>query len=338
MPPVTAQAPPRRRRAASRRHVLPDLGAEALDALRRGYELEGRVSTDRRNRLLYRTGSPGGPQRVLALDGTWALTPAHDLAFTVHGSQAAARQTIHLRGALERAGAHQLVFALRRGAAESRAAERLTLAGRWHADTRNRLVFLVEKADGSADRLTLQGGWQVGPRHEILYQYRQPAGVLAATVRTLRFTGTWDVTARDRLVFHVEGADNSTFEFRASLRSPVLNARDGRIVYEVGVGAARRRTAPSRVVFFGRWKLHRDLAVSFELAGAGGRPQSLRFEGTYALTPRHELEVELLGRRGEPLGLAVTFSRHVMENGRGFLRVRRRGPETEAVGGLQWRF
>jgi hypothetical protein len=313
--------------------VLPELGAQALSSLRRGYQVEGRVSTDARNRLLYRTALPGRPESAVALDGTWALTPGHDLAFTVHGGQDGARDTVYFRGVLERAGAHHLAFALRRGASASRATERLTLTGRWQADARNRLVFLAEKADGSADRLTLEGGWQVGPDHALLYQYRQRAARGRSTLRTLRFTGAWDLTARDRLVLRVEGAEDSALEFRASLRSPALNARDGRIVYEVGAGAARRR-----VVLFGRWKLHRDLAVSFELAAAGGQPQSLRFEGAYALTPRNELEVELLGRRREPLGLAVTFSRRVMGDGRAFLRVRRRGPEAEALGGLQWRF
>ena len=307
--------------------------------------LEGRVHTDRGNRLIYQvdsSASADGAQtpRAFNLDGTWTLTPNHELALTLHERQRQGGQTIYLKGALVNAEASALVFALRRSEQEGLdTAEQITLSGRWQTDAKNRLNFLVAKADGSEDRLTFQGGWEVGKHHELIYRYRQRAqSGRIASEQTLMFDGSWDITKTDRLVYRIAGSDRSVFEFKASLQSPSLLARDERIVYQVGIGLSGGRVQRQRVTLFGAWKLNRDLSVSFEIPYAGGRVERIRFEGAYAFSPRDRLAVALQNSEREPLGLTVTFTKNMVRDASLFLRLRKDAEEQSIVGGVQVRF
>jgi hypothetical protein len=315
--------------------------------------LEGTVAVDARNRLVYRVaeasrfGSPDLPPDI-TLDGDWSLTADHALALALR--QGGRRQRLTLRGAVVEATGSTLVFAVeRRGATPDAAGERVTLAGRWQADARNRLVFLARKADGSEDRLTLQGGWEVDERHALVYRYtRRPARGGAAERHTVVFEGAWDVPGADRLAYRLAGSPDATFEFRAGLQSRSLAAAAGRLVYDVGIGLERgiRRR---RVSLFGTWKLNRDLSVTFEVPYAGGRVQGIRFEGSLALgrrdsafggvrQRRDRLAVELSAGRGEGLGLTVTFTRRLVPDASLFLRLKRDAEERSAIGGVQVRF
>ena len=165
--------------------------------------LTSRVRTDRRKRLIYEIDG----QRF-ALDGTWTLSPTHDLIFTARARGPQSTQTVYLKGAIHKAEANALavsVYQAQRG--DAAPAQRVALLGRWSADAKNRLVFSVEKADGVEDRLTFQGGWEVGKHHELLYRYRQRArSIRAADERTLIFAGAWDVTGADRLGYRLAGS------------------------------------------------------------------------------------------------------------------------------------
>jgi len=305
--------------------------------------VDGMVATDQRNRLIYHASSrldgKTGPQ-TLNLDGTWKLTPQHELALTLHGSADEPRQTLYLKGAIVEAKAHALVFALRRSADDGlRETQRLTLSGRWRTDAQNRLNFLVEKADGSEDRLTLQGGWEVGPRHELLYRYQSRDGARRdRDAHALIFEGSWDITRSDRLVYRLAGSSDSAFEFRAGLQSPSLLARDGRIAYQVGIGLSGGRVRQQRVTLFGAWKLNRDLSVSFEIPYADGRVQAIRFEGEARLSARDRIAVALSNSARNKLGLTVTFTRELVPDAGLFLRLRRDAEERSTMAGVRVRF
>jgi len=315
-----------------------------LDLLEPTRVLEGRVSTDAKNRLVYhvdtsagRGGHPG--PHAIALDGNWKLAPNHDLALSLHESDRHTPQTLYLKGALIDAKANGLVFALRRSEdGDLDTAERLTLSGRWEADAKNRLTFLVEKSDAAENRLTLQGGWEIGEHHELLYRYRQRMGARLGEERTVIFDGAWDITRADRLVYRMSGSSDSVFEFKASLQSPSLQARDGKLVYQMGMGLSGGRAATKRLVLFGAWKLNKDRSVSFEVPYAHGRREAIRFNAAFTVAERNEIAVELLDRQKQPLGIAVTFSRRFLEDASWFVRLRKEGREAEVFAGVNVRF
>ena len=320
---------------------------KATDELLRTVRLaEGAVSVDRRNRLLYRASSrhpsDGHPAQTMVLEGAWQLTRDRELAFAVHAADdpPAAPRTLYLKGAIVEAKADALVFALRqREDEELRTAQRITLSGRWRADDKNRLTFLVERGDGTEDRLTLEGGWEMSEHHEVRYRFRQRLpGTTRRQEHILTFEGAWDVTSTDRLVYRLSGSDRSAFEFRAALQSPSLLAKDGRLVYQVGIGLSGGKTQQRRVTLFGTWKLNRDASIAFEVPYGDGRVQAIRFEGTLAPTARDRLTISLQTHRREPLGLTVTFTRDLVPDARLFLRLRKDAEERSVIGGVQVRF
>ncbi len=307
--------------------------------------LEGAVTTDRHNRLVYEVERQAGqPPRRIELDGTWDLTAGHELGLTLDASAGPDRQTLWLRGAFVAAGARELAFALRRsaavdGAKAGRRAEteqRLILRGRWEADAQNRLTFLIEKADGSQDRLIFQSGWTVDRRHQLVYEYRASERARAA-LHTFRLSGVWDIPGADRLVLRVQASSDSILAFRASLQTPSLSAREGRIIYQVGIGLSTGTTR-RQIVLFGTWKLRRDLAVAFELESEGSRRQALIFRATFAADARHRVTAQLVDRRGEPLGLSVTFTKQLLGDAELFVRLQKTGRDAEALAGVRVQF
>lgn len=345
---MTAQmsASPTRRATSTIRYAFDEanrlLISDPTDPLGPTRILEGTVTTDQHNRLVYQVKSTSGEEgpRTVNLDGAWKLTPNHELVLALHETKRQARQRIYLKGALVKAEANRLVFALRRSEADDlRTAQRLSLAGRWEADAQNRLNFLVEKGDGSEDRLIFQGGWEVGPHHELLYRYRQRV----RTPRTrdehmLAFAGAWDITRANHLVYRLAGSDTSAFEFKVSLQSPSLLAQEGRLAYQVGIGISQGRTETRRVVLFGAWKLHKDLSVSFEIPYANGRSGALRFEGTWRVSAKDQVAVLLHDALHRPLGITVLFTRKFLKDASLFLRLRQAGEERSVIGGIQVKF
>ena len=141
-----------------------------------------------------------------------------------------------------------------------------------------------------------------------------------------------------RLAYRLAGSADSTFEFRATLQSPALQAREGRIAYQVGIGLAGGREQQQRVTLFGAWKLNRDLSVSFEVPYADGRVQAIRFAGEYALSSRDRIAVALHNSRREELGLTVTFTKDLVPNASLFLRLKKDAQESSIIGGVQVKF
>ena len=305
--------------------------------------IEGSVTTDRANRLVYdvagsRDGADGFRPRRITLDGAWRLNADHELELRLAQAESARPRTLTLRGAIVQAKANHLLFALRgQDTGAFVRAQRLALSGRWQADRHNRLTFLVEKSRGEEDRLTLAGAWAVGTRHELLYRYRQRSAG-RPNEHTLMFRGAWDIAGANRLVYRLSGSSDSAFEFSASVQSRALQAREGRLAYQVGIRTARGSTHRERVALFGAWKLHKDASVSFEVPYADGRIQAIRLEGAVALGPREQAAVALRTRRGEPLGLTLTLTRQMTRDAGLFVQARRNGEERSIMGGVRIRF
>lgn len=315
-------------------------------AVGRRVTLDGAWSTDARARLVYHLETTAPPTidgvvmpHELLFNGRWALTAQHELALTLAEAQGLDdRLTLH--GEFLTADAHELAFAVTTIAGDSRHTRLLKLGGRWQADAQNRLTFLVAKAAGGEDRLTLDGLWEVGRRHELLYRYRtRELRRGLKRERTLILRGVWDLTSRTGLSYVVGMDPESAFQFRVGVRTPSLRPETGRIVYEVGIGLARRRHPVRRLVtLFGTWKLDRRLGLSFEIEAGQGRRQTIHFEGRAAVSDRDRVSVALRSRRGEPLGLELAVTRTWLKDAELFARLTRRDgvPGIEVGGRIPW--
>ena len=296
--------------------------------------VDGALDIDRNNRLHYR-----GLSRSWQFEGEWALTPAHELALTLRATEQSPRHTIYLKGAVADARGNALIFALAGADGADAGSDRLTLTGRWAADADNRLTFAVQKSDSAEDRLTFQAGWEVGAEHELIYRYRRrDTGRRRSDEHVISFEGAWEMPSANRLVYRLSGSSTSAFEFSARLQSRSLLAREGRMVYQVGVTLARGVRRTQRVTLFGVWKLSRDLVVSFEVPYSEGRVRAIKFSGEVALSRRDRIMVELSASDGRRLGVQVAFTRDVSPNVRLFLQARKEPGQALVLGGVRGTF
>ncbi|HXV19190.1 MAG TPA: hypothetical protein VD883_03845, partial [Candidatus Omnitrophota bacterium] len=196
--------------------------------------------------------------------------------------------------------------------------------------------FEAEKKGGRTDALTFTGTWKVGPGHEILYTYDTTnLRTKKKTSRTLVFSGFWDISKDRRLVYRLSGGTDSAFSFRGAFQTKSILAKAGEIRYQAGVEAGGKHKLQT-IALFGKWKLSRSLALSYEIKYADGRKRAIRFGAEHALGRGRDIAVELVSSGGRPLGIEVIFTKDFFgKDGQAFIRLRRSAEESGAEAGLR---
>ncbi len=287
----------------------------------------------------------GGKKRVrkIALDGVWSLTPEHDLRFRVSGAESAFYgKTIILRGNIERVNGTALTFRVRQcDTVSGLRTSTIELKGRWRADSNNRITFNAARSRGKYNVLRFQGAWRVNRNNELIYKYSRTAlRTKVREERTLVFKGFWEL-GKGRVVYNIEGSDESFFSIKVALRSRSLRASAGAIKYQVGIKYYRKgsyRRLRQTVTIFGTWKLGVDLAVGFEVKYSGGKRRLTTFTVEKLIGEAGSVSVSLKSEKGEPLGFEVTFSRAFKTDAELFLTLARHAAESRVTGGLRVRF
>jgi len=271
-----------------------------------------------------------------ALEGRWKLTPRHELQYR----RAGAGEELVASGELVSAEPLGLTFRFEKESREEDTRRReLQLKGRWQADARNRLSFLVEREQGKTDTLTLEGGWEVGPGNEIQYRFeRTQLKRSARSLHRLRFEGTWEVGEDRRLAYVLEAGSNSAFRFRGAFQTDSIRRKEGALRYQVGAEAEGREGLQT-ITLFGKWKLSRDLSLEFEVPYSGGLRRTIKFGAVYAWDSRTSVSARLAAPGGGPLGMELSLHREFLQ-GRGetFVRLRRSLEETAAEAGARVRW
>ena len=285
------------------------------------------MRVDRLNRLI-RDGK--------TVEGVWELTRGHQLRYRRRGHE----EQVLLTGDLVSSDANSLTFRLHQASREEDVqSRRMSLQGRWQADSRQRLTFLVEREQGAQEALTLEGGWEVGPANEILYRFERTS-LKAGTksLHQLRFEGYWEVGEDRRLAYVLDAGSDSAFRFRGAFQTASILPKEGFLRYQIGAEAQGRRRLQT-VTLFGKWKLSRDFSLEFEVPYSGGFRKTMRFGATYAWDDRTEISARLTTPGGGPLGLEISLHREFL-NGRGetFVRLRRSLEETAAEAGARIRW
>ena len=270
------------------------------------------------------------------VDGTWRLTRNYELIYRRRGPQ----EKILLRGHLVSAQAKRLQFQVSEDQLDGQLqGRRFSLRGRWQADAKNRLAFVVEGQRGRSRWLVLQGAWQVGKRNEIVYRIRKTRlKTRTQPNQLLRFQGVWKIGERRHLTYVLDARSNSQFRFRGTFQSPSVLAKRGEIRYQLGV-EARLGPRSKILTLFGKWKFSRRLGLTFEMPASSGAVQQIHFGATFSLGPRGSLAAKLKSRKGQLLGLEVIFSRNFLaRQGETFVRLKRVLEETVLEGGVRIRW
>ncbi len=255
------------------------------------------------------------------VDGAWRLTRGHELQYRRRGR----REELILSGPIIAAEPNGLVFrAMERSDDGAVVSRLLMLRGRWQADLKNRLTFLVERQTAQPNRLTFRGGWEVGPGHQISYRHDQiDLKTKRRRIQTLTFQGYWDLADGNRLAYVLDRDSDSAFRFRGAFQTPSILAKTGQIRYQVGVELKGKRQLHT-IALFGRWKLGRDLSLEFEVTYGDGSRRAIAFGASYSVVPGGTIQARLIGREGKPLGVELLFTREFLKDaGEAFLRMRR---------------
>lgn len=273
-------------------------------------------------------------QRIL--HGRWRLTKRHELEYRRRG----AVEQVVLSGDLVEVKDRGLTFRVREHVFEGeRVGQRLTLRGRWQADSRNRLVFVAKRQRGRHDWLNLSGAWELDKRHELFYRFRQQSlKTQKRRIHTVRFRGFWDLAEDKRLTYVLERKSDSAFRFRGTFQTPSVLAKRGAIRYQVGIEAQGRRRL-RKVTLFGKWKLSRDLSLTLEVPYRDGSVHGITFKTAFRVGARGRVEAQLLNRKGQPVGLTLVLTRPFLKGrGESFIRLRKNleGSALEAGIRLPW--
>ena len=285
------------------------------------------------------------PERT-KIDGKWSLTDEHDLNLSLSASDSVYfGRTIILTGDILAASSSGLIFRVRHCDALSGARSgTVELKGVWAADSNNRITFRVAKADGRYDVLTFQGIWNVGPNNELSYKMvTTELKTKTKHEKTLVFRGHWDLY-RTRMVYSLEGTDTSFFSFKAAVQTKSLMAKQGEIRYQLGAGVSSGKGkggAISRTVtitIYGTWKLSRDLKVSFEIKGPAAEKREIIFGIDKIFAENRKITVSLKDKKGEKLGMDITFTKVFAKDAEFFISVGNNASESRILGGLRLRF
>ena len=270
------------------------------------------------------------------VDGYWKLSKDHELQYRRRGPE----EEVILSGQIVGTEPNGLVFRVDETRLEGDTASRqMTLRGKWEADSRNRLRFVLDGQQGLHRRLTFQGAWEVNEQHELLYQLqREREGKRERTIHLLRFEGHWDVGDDRRLTYLLDADSDSAFRFRGAFQTPVLLPKAEQIRYQVGIELEGKRRVLRTITLFGKWKFSKALELSFEVPYRHGL-HALDFSAIFHVRPDGEIAARLLTREGRPLGVEVIFTQQFLKKqAEAFVRLRKLAEETAVEGGVRLRW
>lgn len=270
------------------------------------------------------------------LKGRWELSPNHELRYKSRDLD----EEIAFRGSLLAAEPDALVVSYAQSQSDQKVVRRLAgLAGAWRLDPKNRIVFEVEKEDGKKDTLTFQGTWQVGKSNELIYRYiQQDLKTRRKLTRELTFKGFWDISDKNRLAYWLGAGSNGVFRFRGAFQTGSILAKKGEIRYQAGVEVNGRHKIQD-IILFGKWKLSRNLDLSFEIEYEDGKKKVITFGGEYALDGNHRVMVNLKNQDRRPLGLELILTKDFFnKDGEAFLRLLKSLKESRIEAGLKFQW
>jgi hypothetical protein len=266
------------------------------------------------------------------VEGHWRLDPSHEIQYRTRA------QEIKVRGTLLAAEPGALVAAISQKEKNGHISSRLLkLSGEWRVDAKNRIVFEIERKEGENNVLTLAGIWRLGPEHDIIYSYkRQNLKTKKKEIQELTFKGFWDISEKHRLSYFLGGDTNAELRFRGAFQTKSLLAKEGEIRYQLGI-EVRGKTRLQTLVFFGKWKISRDLELSFEMEYGDREKRKIRFGGKYTLNDDASISAKLVNEQDKPLGLEVILTKDIFEgDGEAFLRLKKTIEESRLEAGVKW--
>lgn len=294
---------------------------------------DGRLGIDKNNRLFYWLNEPSAWRKTYALankivfTGNWRLNSNYDLELNLNETKDQFQgERLIIKGEIISIETDTLVFQVKSYDKQGLLhIQLLSLSGSWQADEYNRISFAVKKKT-SPDVLTLEGTWQINKNQQIAYAYEKTDLKRKTKIcNTLTFRSFWEINSSNRLTYILSRSSQSRFDFRVQAETPNLYPQEGIIKYCLGIGL--REKSPTRfkiISLYGAWKFSRKLGLIFQMDYGQGEIHNLEFGADISLSQKDKITFSLKDKRGEPLGLEITFTHRFLEklDAEAFLRLK----------------
>ncbi|MDD2680313.1 MAG: hypothetical protein PHO03_05915 [Candidatus Omnitrophica bacterium] len=271
----------------------------------------GIFSVNKNNQLEYWLNEPPRWRAIynlpkkLVFEGSWSLNANHDLELKLSKTaEQSEGERLVLKGDIISVDNNILAFEV-----VSRQTLRiLKLSGAWQADEANRLVFQVEKK-AFPDELIFKAGWQLNKNQQLEYTYTKTRLATKSKInQSFTFKGFWKIDSRHKLVYILAHSPDARFDFKVQLENPNIYPQDKAIKYRVGMGLRQPKGPDYRLItLYGEWKFKRNLGLIFSMDYGNHKVQEAEF-GAELTFERNKFVFSLKDRRGEPLGITLTYS------------------------------
>ncbi len=252
--------------------------------------------------------------------GKWEFTKNHELIFTP-----AQKDNVTLKGEIIAVDGNNLVLELKGYNRWSLVSLRTwKLSGKWYVDKENRICFSV-KNNQTHREFIFENKWEIGENQQIVYRYIKYDLVTKKKIaQQIEFRGAWKLFTGEKLVYLLEGSDNSSFEFKAQLESGTMYPQEGKIKFRLGSGIKKTNSRAQVICFYGEWKLGAKFGVNFEVDSKKGKPQIFTFGAKARIAPNKELVLSLSDKKSKPLGLDLALNSSFLKRNeaKAFLRLK----------------
>ena len=266
--------------------------------------------------------------------GRWELTPNHEVQYKSHGKD----EEFKFKGSIIAAEPDALIVSVTEKQSNQKIVTSLgKLQGSWKLNSKNRIVFEIEKEKGKKDSLTFKGGWRINDSNEIVYTYRRTdLKPKRRITRELVFHGFWDISDHHRLTYLLGGDSDSVFRFRGAFQTKSILAKRGELRYQAGIEINGKHKIQT-IALFGKWKVSHDLELSFEVEYADGARKTITFGGEYALSDDSRITANLKTEQGKPLGIELIFTKDLFKkDGQAFIRLQKSLEESRGEAGMRF--
>ena len=240
----------------------------------------------------------------VTLDGTWSLTPDHDLCLNLDASKDNGfGDKVVLSGKLKDATPNSLTFEVSHHEDTDKIETNIVeLQGIWKADDHNKLIFKASKESGCNDVLTLNNTWIIDDKNRIIYNYEKASLIFKKKeTHQLVFKGTWDITKENRLYYEL---GDSTDLPTSSTATDSLPGRPSTSGFEFSVGASvlEKNQVKAKIMIgatekeislTGQWKVSKDLGLTFEVDYGDNEFKPITFGGELQLNDKDKLTLKL---------------------------------------------
>ncbi len=275
-------------------------------------------------------------ERSASTKGRWELTPNHEVQYKSQGKD----EEFKFKGSIIAAEPDALIVSVTEKQSDQKVVTSLgKLQGSWKLDSKNRIVFEVEKEKGKKDSLTFKGGWRINDSSELVYTYQQTDLKRKRKItRELAFHGFWDVSDQHRLTYWLGGDSDSAFRFRGAFQTKSILAKRGELRYQAGIEINGKHKIQT-ITLFGKWKVSHDLELSFEIEYADGARKAITFGGEYALSDDRRITVNLKTEQDKPLGIELILTKDIFgKDGQVFIRLQKSLEESRVEAGMSFKW